>query len=354
MLQVLAELIDNRPSLSRPGSRLDWAELSDSDLLKAMPFWATVDIKRVQASLKNLDLIAVDPNTPNQRSYYYAINEPEIDQELSATPIPEVPVQPAIQQSGTMAGSASFIPPNWQPDKNWLGFCNQHGIPEQFTHSLVPEFIAYWRDAGKSQKSWGNTFFRWTKKKWVEEQGRRKLGEMETTMSANWAPSPDAIEILANGGVSLGFIEDSIPEFILYWRERGAAQGTWNTQFIQHIRRQWTKYSSSLDNDDTPRLIPEGWQPSADCWEVIQLAEIDEEFARTRIPEFTLYWRDSKEIRKSWNSVFLEYLKKGWAKQLKQREGAEIEHAENQTLVGTNQQRVEEKLKRLADRSWAE
>lgn len=364
MLQVLDGLIAGRgASRVLQGKTLDSLELNDDDLQRALPFWAPVDIARVQGSLQNLGLLLIDPNTESQRSYYFAINDMNSEVGIASVgsgpggqhqPAPSSTPSQSVPQAAVKAGAASFISPNWQPDASWLGICKQHGIPEDFSMDLVPEFIAYWRDAGKPQKSWGNTFFRWAKKAWVNERARSNLREIETTMSASWAPNPDAIEILANSGVSLGFIEDSIPEFILYWRERGAKQGTWNTQFIKHIRDQWAKFSASIGCDDTPKLIPENWQPSGDCWDIVALAEIDIEFARSKIPEFILYWKDSQEVRKSWNSIFLEYIKKYWARQLKQRESADLTYAEDQTLVGSSQQRVDDKLRQLADRSWAE
>ncbi|MEQ9071102.1 MAG: DnaT-like ssDNA-binding domain-containing protein, partial [Gimesia chilikensis] len=134
----------------------------------------------------------------------------------------------------------------------------------------------------------------------------------------------------------------------------GIINSTWNTKFIEHIRKQWAKYSASFGIDDTPRPISPDWSPSADCYEILQLAEIDEEYARSRVPEFVMYWKDSKQAKSSWNTVFLQYIKQDWAKRLKQQAGNDISHAENQTLIGSSQQRIEERFQRIADRSWAD
>ena len=74
--------------------------------------------------------------------------------------------------------------------------------------------------------------------------------------------------IMHNDGVYPEFIEDAVPEFILYWRERGVVNDTWNSKFISHVRRQWHKFSASVD-DDMPRRISDDWQPSAECFEII-------------------------------------------------------------------------------------
>lgn len=345
MLQELAQLIANRST--RTHQQRQWLELSDQNLLDAFPFWALVDIKRVQLSLQNLGLLLVDPKTDSPQSALFAIDE-------ATGPAARPQPKPAAMPRAMGPSGASLMPPNWQPEPDWIQFCLQHGVPEPFVHALVPEFVTYWRDRGQARASWGNAFYKHVLREWRNEQTRRGAWEQSSTMSEAWRPSEDATGILENSGINASFIEDAIPEFVLYWRERGLVNGAWNTKFIEHIRRQWAKFSASFGYDDTPRVIPVDWQPSADCYEILQLAEIDEEYARSRIPEFVMYWKDSQQVKSSWNTVFLQFIKQDWARQLKQQESADITHAENQTLVGTSQQRINEKFQRIADRSWAE
>ena len=212
----------------------------------------------------------------------------------------------------------------------------------------------YWRDRRQARFSWGNAFYKHVLKEWRHEQTRKGARELASTMSPQWLPSADALEILGNVGISHSFIEDAIPEFVLYWRERGVVHGAWNTKFIEHIRRQWAKYTASFGLDDTPRRIADGWQPSADCFEILQLAEIDEAYARSKVPEFVLYWKDSEQVKASWNTVFLQFIKQDWARRLKQGGHDEKLYGEDQTIAGTQQQKIREKFERIADRSWAD
>ncbi len=159
--------------------------------------------------------------------------------------------------------------------------------------------------------------------------------------------------MLENSGASGGFLGDGIPDFVLYWRRRGMVHGAWNTKFIEHIRRQWAKFSASFGLDDTPKLIPSDWQPSADCFEVLALAEIDDDYARSRVLEFVLYWRDSQQVKSSWNTVFLQFIKQDWARRL-QNQSTEESYGENQSFAGSSQQRIKEKFQKIADRSWAD
>lgn len=364
MLQVLAELIYGKEICRRASNpSLEWAVLSDSDFQTAFPFWATVDISRVQNSLQNLGLIVVDP-IAESRTSFYAIDDPSNETAgnnvASIQPVPsrqaEAPsaAPPNPTPSIPSSGSASLIEPNWQPSADWIKKCQQHNVPEEFVNSLISEFVSYWRDRGQARFSWGNAFYKHVLKEWRNEQTRKGAFELATEMSATWRPSEDAIGILEISGINGSFIEDAIPEFVLYWRERGMVNGAWNTKFIEHIRRQWAKFSASFGYDDTPKAITASWQPSNDCFEILALAEIDEEYARGKIPEFVMYWKDSQQVKSSWNTVFLQFIKQDWARQLKQNESADLGYAENQSLAGSSQQRVKERFQRIADRSWAE
>jgi hypothetical protein len=364
MLQVLAELIHGKEICRRASNpSLEWAVLSDSDFQTAFPFWGTVDIRRVQNSLQNLGLIVVD-QIAESRTSFYAIDDPsnesadnnfariqsapsmqpEVSRVAAKNPTPSIP----------SSGSASLIEPNWQPSLDWIKKCQQHNVPEEFVNALIPEFVSYWRDRAQARFSWGNAFYKHVLKEWRNEQTRKGAFELATEMSATWRPSEDAVGILEISDINSSFIEDAIPEFVLYWRERGMVNGAWNTKFIEHIRRQWAKFSASFGYDDTPKAIQANWLPSNDCFEILQLAEIDEEYARSKIPEFVMYWKDSQQVKSSWNTVFLQFIKQDWARQLKQAEGADVGYAENQSLVGSSQQRVKERFQRIADRSWAE
>jgi len=347
MLQAIADLIEYREKIKRnDDSSLAWIKVSYPELESLLSFWDLSEIKRIQESLQNLGMIRIEA-VDSKAKIFLAINDQAHPKKKPKQGKQKPKIPPAISSSG-------HIPADWQPDQNWIRLCKQHFIPEDFIKQLVPEFVNYWRDRGQSRFSWGNAFYKHVLKEWRNEQTRRGAHELASTMSADWIPSPDAMGILENAGINPSFIQDAVPEFVLYWRERGAVHGAWNTKFIEHIRRQWAKFTTSFGRDDTPKQIPDDWQPSLDCYEILQLAEIDEKWARSRVPEFVLYWRDSQQVKSSWNTVFLQFIKQDWARQLKKLESAEIANAENQSITGSGKQRLKEKFQQFADRSWAE
>lgn len=386
LLHVLSELMMYKTCVLRQG--LNWLELDQQALLDALPFWAWIDVKRVQKSLQDLGLILIDPITGRDDSWMFAINQrPALLSEpapaLQSAPQPaahsaphstphstpqrvpqRVPQRkPQHAHNGTVAvsgvrtrdGSAAYISTDWQPDQEWLSLCRQHGVPDAFALSLVPGFVMYWRDRAQSRFSWGNAFYKHVLREWRMEQTRRGSAELDAPMSADWRPNADAVSILHNAGISEAFIDDAVPEFVLYWRERGGQNGAWNTRFIEHIRRQWARYQVSVVNDGVPRPIAEDWQPSPDVFEVLRLAEIDETFARGKVAEFVLYWRDTGQAQSSWNTRFLQFVKYSWARRPEAiKTGLTDHYAKDQFAAERGGQGLEAAFKRFTDRSWAE
>ncbi|HMU65757.1 MAG TPA: DnaT-like ssDNA-binding domain-containing protein, partial [Cellvibrionaceae bacterium] len=127
----------------------------------------------------------------------------------------------------------------------------------------------------------------------------------------------------------------------LYWREQKAESDNWNRKFRDHVQRQWLSYQSALEHDTVPRRIPSNWQPSEDVYDVLRLANIDVTYAQELLPEFVIYWRDSNQVYHSWNTRFLQYVKKRWASAEK------LETAQRST-------REISLVDELTDRSWAQ
>lgn len=360
MLHVFAELLAHRDSIFKGG--LNWLELDQDALCTAMPFWAWIDIKRVQKNLQDIGLMLVDPNTGSADRYLYAINQQQAQvnraPSTSTAPAQAPPPRPVaaaigVERFTTTRQGASYIPSSWQPADDCVRQCRQQSIPDDFIREQIPGFVMYWRERRQSRFSWGNAFYKHVLREWRQEQTRRGSSQLDTTMSAQWTPSADAVDILHNAGVNEAFIEDCVPEFVLYWRERGVIDGAWNSKFIDHIRRQWSKYSASLDHDGLPRPISEGWQPSSACFDILRLAEIDETYAREKVKEFVMYWRDTRQPHASWNTRFLQYIKFNWAKRLEGLQDV-TGNAKNKSITGRSGQGLEASFQRFTDRSWAE
>ena len=370
MLSILGDMAAYLPLT--PANGRQWLDVDASWVSRAMPFWNDQDVQRISRSLKDkgIILLASAPYSESQR-LTLAFDDALIQR--PAAPADMIPAAPLASPSNT---GATLISPHWQPDQELLRQIAQYNIPADFVRLQVPEFVTYWRERGESNHSWGAKFLKDLLHKWrnyetqlarqKREESERQVRErdteflnrdLETAMHSSWRPSRDALEVLVkHANISLAFVEDSIPEFVVYWQERGDVGRTWNSKFIQHVKRQWMRFNSALEHDTEPKRIPDNWQPSKDVYDVLKLANIDLKFAQQQVAEFVLYWRDSNQLMASWNTKFLQHVKFHWAKQhaLTTVNSQQVnQHAGQQFNHPTGRTRDSSLAEQLNDRSWA-
>lgn len=369
MLGILAELANFLPLT--PANGRQWMDVDGNWAERMMPFWTDYDIQRISRSLHEKGVIQL-VSAPFVESHRLTLSLDSATSQTPAapsTPIAATAIAPHISQG------ANLIPPHWQPDQELLRQVAQYNIPQEFVWQQLPEFVTYWRERGETSHSWGAKFLKDVLHKWrnhetlnarqQREDNERQVRErdadflkrdLEIAMHSQWRPSRDALEVLVkHAGISLAFVEDSIPEFVVYWQERGEVGRTWNSKFIQHVKRQWLRYSSALEHDTEPKRIPENWQPGKDVYDVLKLANIDLKFAQQQVAEFVLFWRDSNQVYASWNTKFLQHVKYHWAKQhaLTTVNSQQVNHAGQQNAHQSGRTRDSSLAEQLNDRSWA-
>ncbi|MGK2915130.1 MAG: DnaT-like ssDNA-binding domain-containing protein [Porticoccaceae bacterium] len=302
LLQILDDIMACHQPEERNGFR--WLDIDAGLLSRLAPFWSLADLQRIAANLrdKGVLLIGSAPLTSSQ-CLRYAFNE-------GGQRNPPERRQPSAPPSR----GANLISQRWQPEDDVLAQLAQYGIAADFALAQVGEFVTYWSERNEPRHSWGGRFLKQVLRLWREQESEQARRGQEIPMAPDWRPSADAMEILCQqAGINYNFVEDAIPEFVLYWRERGNSSSTWNSQFIQHVRRQWARYTSAVERDSEPRPMSADWQPGETLYEVLALANIERDFATELVPEFVLYWRESGQISNTWNTKFLQYVKRQWA-----------------------------------------
>ena len=147
------------------------------------------------------------------------------------------------------------------------------------------------------------------------------LPNKKRSIEKTWFPNMDAVSILKSAEVSEEFISNSIPEFILFWREKGFKSDSWNTLFINHVRKEWAKFTNKINDKNKPKKMIANWEPDPSCYDVLKLAKINKKFAMEQLVEFRIFWIDSNEIMTSWNSKFIQHVKYKWYKKNPQASG---------------------------------
>lgn len=316
-----------------------WIELNGDYLARLLPFWQESDVLRIALNLQHQGVLLTEKPQASDGVLRFALKD-------------KLSQQARTRRSKNVAPGSKQMSQSWQPENDVITQLTQYGIPRAFIDTQVPEFITYWSERGEPHYSWGSKFLKQVVRLWREQQNREARQQGESPMSSDWRPSPDAIDILTGqAGISPNFVEDAIPEFILYWQDKGTRSSTWNSQFIHHVRKQWVRYTSTIEHQSDPRPIAADWQPGEDLFEVLKLANIPRTFAEQQLPGFVLYWRETGSPHNSWNTKFLQYIKRQWAYgQSNQMEPDNGKQQRPHRAVSTrNTSLVED----LTDRSWA-
>ncbi len=325
MVQTLRAFLTQSEAENQHG--FAWCEINADKLLQTLPFWQAADIQRITNNLREQGILLIGAQSfQTGGRFRFAINER--DNSAISVPISAPSSQKAALSAASLQPSPAASTPvssapaqrpqamakGWQPENDLLAQLAQYGIPQDFALEQVGEFVTYWTERNEPRYSWGSRYLKHVLRLWRKQETRSARQSKEVAMSEDWQPSADALDILTvSAGINRNFVEDAIPEFILYWQERGTHSSTWNSRFIQHIKRQWASYTHTLQMDTTPRPISNNWQPDETVFDILQMGNIDRQFAQNLVPEFIIYWRDSGHLVSSWNTKFLQFAKKQWA-----------------------------------------
>jgi hypothetical protein len=372
LLQHLNELFQHRSAEHHQG--YDWMRVEREWLLTTLPFWSTVDLHRISKSLADKGVILMDsPPLHDADTLVFAMNESRASSRSPAraaspgpasrgvssagpsnpgrsSPGPSIPGPTAALARARNTG-AGLIGNNWGPSEDLLQLLAlNHGISRQFAIEQLEDFVHYWRERGEISHAWESKYRQHVLSRWrhSEQSQAERFAQPEASITGNWFPSADAMEILEKADISRAFIDDAVPEFVLYWRERNPREKALNSKFIQHVRRQWARFQSALVHDTDPARIPDNWEPNSDVFDILKMSHIDFQFAWDLLPEFVVYWKDSNQLYKSWNTKFLQHVKYQWAKR------NEIStHGGQQGTPTKGRSRDRSLSDDLTDRSWA-
>lgn len=350
MLTVVGELYAHQHSERQQG--FDWLTIDGQRIQQLLPFWNELDIRRVLQSLESLGVLLIN-SAPFQvnASIRFALNESTADPQTPAkqhTPVQSAPQSNYQPQHNTAATQqkAQLVGNQWSPREETLRWLEQmNNIPRDFALSELFPFLTYHRDKGIPNHSWDHKFQSWVIRSFQDKNQReaRSSNNPNIQMHSQWQPDEDAVDLLVRGGMDKTFIEEVLPEFILIWREKGESRNDWNRQFVQYIRQQWLYFSSKQ-----PEPINKNWQPSMDCLEILDMSNIDRTFALSFLPEFVLYWRNTEQAVRSWDSKFLQFIRKKWAERLVMTNGNEQQGGQTRSGQATSF------IDQHTDSSWAE
>lgn len=356
MYQALLDLAPLFAEKTSPASLVASAQsehhIPRSALEKRLPFWQTSDLQRLLSSLTNSGLITQLSSPLPQVDYLsFGFGRRRIPNRVQPS------VHRAIRSPNQQGPQNRALPigQQWRPDASTFVELERLGYSKESTETQIPGFIQYFREKGELGFNWNQKFKAWVRRTQVQAQQapKREIASFEQTireptpMTSDWRPDPEAMHILLRDHVDPQFIEDAIPEFVLFWRERGEVHKTWSSKFVSHVQRQWLRYQNEVQHSRVPQAISEHWQPDQNVFDILAMANIDEAFAKQWVQEFVLYWRESGKVHTSWNSKYLQFIKQKWSQRLNH-------HGVSGSTPTSHHHAAANAQAQLTDTSWAD
>ena len=197
---------------------------------------------------------------------------------------------------------------NFYPSEDLVKQACNLGIEEDFLGDQLPSFNLFWKGKDLKPHLKESKFLQYALKNWREKEKIEYQESKKVLIDSNWRPSEDAISILKNIDINDSFIESLLPEFILFWKEKRIKSNSWNSTFLNHVKKQWARKNFKLDSDKENHPMSKNWTPSEDCMKVLEVTNIPVDFIESKLPEFRLYWIDAGEISTNWNNKFLSLI----------------------------------------------
>lgn len=140
---------------------------------------------------------------------------------------------------------------NWTPDQHTLSYLStSQGIELSFIEECVPEFVHKWVEKQAIYSEWGTLFAEHIIQQWRFVQAGVTRNPTPQLITPSWKPSGDCLEILSvHSSIDHTFIQQQIPEFILYWANRAQPMHSWDNIFLRHVKHQWKQHYERQHND---------------------------------------------------------------------------------------------------------
>ena len=137
---------------------------------------------------------------------------------------------------GARSDKISHMDFDWAPSKEAIEVLDLGGIDRDFVFLKLKEFKIYWKEKKVKKDNWNSVFINYIRKEWVQFNSKNK--GMPFTMADDWMPSSSALDILELSEIKKETALSYLSEFILFWKDNGAALKTWNVKFVDFVKRK--------------------------------------------------------------------------------------------------------------------
>ena len=134
------------------------------------------------------------------------------------------------------SNKSNIMNSDWEPSSEAIEVLELGGIDIDFASLKLKEFRVYWKEKKAQKDNWNSVFINYIRKEWVQFNSKNK--GMPYTMADDWMPSSSALDILELSEIKKDTALNYLSEFILFWKDNGAALKTWNVKFVDFVKRK--------------------------------------------------------------------------------------------------------------------
>ena len=134
------------------------------------------------------------------------------------------------------SNESNIMNSDWEPSSEAIEVLELGGIDIDFASLKLKEFRIYWKEKKVHKDNWNSVFINYIRKEWVQFNSKNK--GMPYTMADDWMPSSSALDILELSEIKKDTALNYLSEFILFWKDNGAALKTWNVKFVDFVKRK--------------------------------------------------------------------------------------------------------------------
>ena len=134
------------------------------------------------------------------------------------------------------SSNSNLMDYDWEPSREAIEVLELGGIDIDFASLKLKEFKIYWKEKRIQKDNWNSVFINYIRKEWVQFNSKNK--GMPHSMGDDWMPSSSALDILELSEIKKDTALNYLGEFILFWKDNGAALKTWNVKFVDFVKRK--------------------------------------------------------------------------------------------------------------------
>jgi len=121
--------------------------------------------------------------------------------------------------------------PSWRPSRSAFDMLEQFNkFSHGFIAGCIPAFVLYWMGRQdkirQKQASFDALFIKHARVNYRKQQAEAQ------PIPSGWSPTSEVMTLLQGDGIPIGFIDDQILRFRVYWTDRGLALHSWSTVFL--------------------------------------------------------------------------------------------------------------------------